>query len=173
MNKIMKDRSGNAALFAIIIILCLMLMFTVISEYLRLQIIASGVRDALQSSVIAVATENYDEVYNGLREGYSGGYQLSETDQWEEQVDSGAVLTKLSDKLGLIEGTKYAGGYMEYQLSDLDIQINNAPFATGDNDSRFEAEAWVTLTVPLSFGWDHLPPMEIRLKVDAGYSPKF
>nr|WP_246543190.1 hypothetical protein [Fusibacter paucivorans] len=148
-------------------------MFTVISEYLRLQIIASGVRDALQSSVIAVATENYDEVYNGLREGYSGGYQLSETDQWEEQVDSGAVLMKLSDKLGLIEGTKYAGGYMEYQLSDLDIQINNATFATSDNDSRFEAEAWVTLTVPLSFGWDHLPPMEIRLKVDAGYSPKF
>ncbi|MBS7528521.1 hypothetical protein KHM83_17685 [Fusibacter paucivorans] len=169
----MKDRNGNAALFAIIIILCLMLMFTVISEYLRLQIIASGVRDALQSSVIAVATENYDEVYNGLREGYSGGYQLSETDQWEEQVDSGAVLMKLSDKLGLIEGTKYAGGYMEYQLSDLDIQINNATFATSDNDSRFEAEAWVTLTVPLSFGWDHLPPMEIRLKVDAGYSPKF
>jgi hypothetical protein len=169
----MKDKSGNAALFAIIIILCLMLLFTVISEYLRLQIIASGVRDALQSSVIAVATENYDEVYNGLREGYSGGYQLIETDQWEEQVDSGAVLTKLSDKLGLIEGTKYAGVYMEYQLSDLDIQINNAPFATSDNDSRFEAEAWVTLTVPLSFGWDHLPPMEIRLKVDAGYSPKF
>ena len=173
MNRIMKDRSGNAALFAIIIILSLMLMFIVISEYLRLQIIASGVRDALQSSVIAVATENYDEVYNGLREGYSGGYRLSETDQWEEQVDSGAVLTKLSDKLGLIEGTKYAGGYMEYQLSDLDIQINNAPFAISDNDSRFEAEAWVTLTVPLSFGWDHLPPMEIRLKVDAGYSPKF
>jgi len=173
VNRIMKDRSGNAALFAIIIILSLMLMFIVISEYLRLQIIASGVRDALQSSVIAVATENYDEVYNGLREGYSGGYQLSETDQWEEQVDSGAVLTKLSDMLGLIEGTKYAGGYMEYQLSDLDIQINNAPFATSDNDSRFEAEAWVTLTVPLSFGWGHLPPMEIRLKVDAGYSPKF
>jgi hypothetical protein len=169
----MKDRSGNAALFAIIIILCLMLLFTVISEYLRLQIIASGVRDALQSSVIAVATENYDEVYNGLREGYSGGYRLSETDQWEERVDSGAVITKLSDKLGLIDGIKYAGEYMEYQLSDLDIQINNAPFAINDNDSRFEAEAWVTLTVPLSFGWDHLPPMEIRLKVDAGYSPKF
>ena len=44
MNRIMKDRSGNAALFAIIIILSLMLMFIVISEYLRLQIIASGVR---------------------------------------------------------------------------------------------------------------------------------
>lgn len=173
MNRIMKDRSGNAALFAIIIILCLMLLFTVISEYLRLQIIASGVRDALQSSVIAVATENYDEVYNGLREGYSGGYRLSETDQWEEQVDSGAVLMKLSDKLGLIDGIKYASGYMEYQLSDLEIQINNATFASSDNDSRFEAEAWVTFTVPLSFGWDHLPPMEIRLKVDAGYSPKF
>jgi hypothetical protein len=171
--RIIKDKEGSAALFAIVIVLCLILLFTVISEYLRLQIIASGVRDALQSSVIAVATENYDEVYNGLREGYSGGYQLNEMDSWEEQIDSGAVFMKLSDKLGLIGETKYSGGYLEYSLYDLDIQINNASFATSDNNNRFEAEAWVTLLVPLSFGWEHLPPMEIRLKVKAGYSPKF
>jgi len=173
MRRIIKDKQGSAAIFAIVIILCLILLFTVASEYLRLQIIASGVRDALQSSIIAVATENYDEVYNGLREGYSGGYQLDETDRWEERVDSGAVLMKLSNKLGLIGGNKYSSGYLEYSLYDLDIQINNAPFATSDNNNRFEAEAWVTLHVPLSFGWDHLPPMEIRLKVNAGYSPKF
>jgi len=84
MRRIIKDKQGSAAIFAIVIILCLILLFTVASEYLRLQIIASGVRDALQSSIIAVATENYDEVYNGLREGYTGGYQLDETDRWEE-----------------------------------------------------------------------------------------
>ncbi|WP_207736178.1 hypothetical protein [Fusibacter ferrireducens] len=173
MIKILKNKQGNAALYAIVVALCLILLFTVISEYFRLQMIASGVRDALQSSVIAIATENYDEVYNGLREGYSGGYQRNETGSWEERVDSGAVFMKLSNKLGLINGTKYSGGYLEYRLYDLDVQINNAPFATRDNDNRFESEAWVTLLVPLSFGWEHLPPMKIRLKVNAGYSPKF
>jgi len=173
VRKILKNKQGNASLFAIVIVVSLILLFTVVSEYLRLQIIAGGVRDALQSSVIAVATENYDNVYNGLREGYSGAYILDYRDQWEESLDTGAVLMKLSDKLGLVEGRKYASGYLEYSLSGLDIQLKNAPFALNDNANRFEAVAWVTLRVPLSFGWEHLPPMEIRLKVNAGYSPKF
>ncbi len=173
MRKVLKNQDGNAALFAIVIVLSLILLFTVISEYLRLQIITSGVRDALQSSVIAVATENYDDVYNGLREGYSGAYTLDYRDRWEESLDTGAVLMKLSNKLGLIGSRKYADGYLEYSLSGLDIQLKNAPFALSDNANRFEAVAWVTLRVPLSFGWEHLPPLEVRLKVNAGYSPKF
>ena len=46
-------------------------------EYMRLMIVAQGVRDSVQSAIVDVATENWDEAYAGLREGYSGGYQLS------------------------------------------------------------------------------------------------
>lgn len=173
MASALKNKNGNAAIFAIAIVLSLVLLFTVVSEYLRLQIIASGVRDAVQSSVIAVATQNYDDVYNGLREGYSGAYALDNDEHWEESLDTGAVMMNLSDTLGLIGGSKYSGDHLEYTLSNLDIQIRNSPIAPSGNHKKFEADVRITLEVPLSFGWEHLPAMQIRLKVSAGYTPKF
>jgi hypothetical protein len=173
MKKILKNCEGNAALFAIVIVLALSLLFSVVSEYLRLQIIASGVRDALESSVISVATENYADVYNGLREGYSGGYALNQSDIWEEQFTTGDVMANLIGRLGLVVGFKYVGDVLEYRLSDLEIQVLNTPFAPSGNGVKFESEAKITLEVSHSFGWEHLPPLRMRLKVRAGYTPKF
>ena len=59
----------------IAITLALIFIFAGISEYLRMLVIAQGVRDAVQSSVISTVTENYANVYHGAREGYSGAYQ--------------------------------------------------------------------------------------------------
>lgn len=70
--KIMKDRRGNSTPLTIALILGLLLLICALSEFFRLGIIVSGVRDGLQQAVITVATTNYDEAYNGLREGYSG-----------------------------------------------------------------------------------------------------
>jgi len=70
IRRILKEKKGNALPIACAIVLSLIIIFSAVSEYMRLQIIAKGVRDALQTSVIAVAAQNYDDVYNGLREGY-------------------------------------------------------------------------------------------------------
>lgn len=169
----LKNKDGNAPIMACVIVLCLLLFFTVISEYLRLQIIAKGVRDAVQSSVISVAIQNYDDVYNGLREGYSGGYELDDGDNWSSRVDTGAVLSNLSGSLGLINGKKYSDEYLEYKISNLDVNILNTPLAPSGNSKKFESEVLLTLEVPLSFGWDELAPLRIRMKVNAGYTPKF
>lgn len=172
MIKLLKNKDGNVAIQAVVVILVLLLLFSVISEYLRLQIIAKGVRDAVQSSVISVATQNYDEVYNGLREGYSGGYALYD-DSWVSRIDEGVVMNELTLLLGLSFGKKYAGGELEYELSELEVNILNAPLAPSSNSERFESEVYVTLTVPTSFGWEYVPPMKIQLKVNAAYTPKF
>ena len=55
--------------------LALLVIFCGISEYFRLQIIAVGVRDALEDAIISVVNDNYAGVYHGVREGYSGSYQ--------------------------------------------------------------------------------------------------
>lgn len=173
MINILKNKDGNAVLYACVIVICLLLLFSVISEYLRLQIIAKGVRDAVQSSVISVAIENYDDVYNGLREGYSGGYELDYKDEWNARVDTGSVLSNLSNSLGLIGGRKYSDSRLEYTISELEINIINTALAPTGNAQKFESEVWLTLEVPLSFGWEHLTPLKIRMKVNAGYTPKF
>ena len=170
---VLRNKDGNAALMACVIVLCLLLVFSVISEYLRLRLIANGVRDAVQSSVISVVTENYDDVYNGLREGYSGGYSLDHNDAWASQVDSGSVLANLSNVLNLIGSSKYVGSDLEYTISEIQVNVINATFAPNNNTSKFEAEVFINLSVPLSFGWYHLKPLEIRMKVNAGYTPKF
>ncbi|MFR3166196.1 MAG: hypothetical protein ACLTQG_30635 [Hungatella sp.] len=75
------------------------LLYALYPSFSRLSIIANGVRNALQSAVISVATTNYDEAYNGLREGYSGGYWLS-GEQWEENLDYGDIYEQLDELLG-------------------------------------------------------------------------
>lgn len=179
LKRLLKEKRGNALPLACAIVMSLILIFSAVSEYMRLQIIAKGVRDALQTSIISVATQNYDDVYNGLREGYSGGYTLSASDKWESKLDTGDVYAYLDNLLGLEkEGAyhiKITGKEAEYKLSELKVNIINTPIAPSSPDSlqKFEAEAYIHLEVPLSFGWDKLPQLKINLKVKADYTPKF
>lgn len=176
---ILKEKKGNALPLACAIVLSLILIFSAVSEYMRLQIMAKEVRDALQTSIISVASQNYDDIYNGLREGYSGGYTLSSSDIWESKVDTGDVFSYLDNLLGLEKDEsyhiKYTSKEAEYRLSDLKINVMNTPLAPENPNSlpKFQAQAIIYLEVPLSFGWDKLPPLKLNLKVNAGYTAKF
>ena len=145
---------------------------------MRLMVIASGVRDAVQSAMIDVATENWDDAYNGLREGYSGGYTLSGTD-WVVKLDTGDVYSRLESALGVKkEGAKYVkytSPDVEYTLSDLSVSLQNAPLAPTSTGGipQLSATGTVDVEVPLSFGWRHLPPLKITMKLKGGFTPKF
>lgn len=173
--KKLNNNRGNALPLACIIVICLFLLSSAIMEYIRLTIIANGVRDALQAAVISVSTGNYDEIYSSLREGYSGGY-FRVGGAWCEKLDKGDIYAELDDLLGLDEAhTKKAGNCNEFSLSGLAVNITNSPFAPSNPNtaSKFTAEARVTLSVPLSFGWEILPPLRITVRTTAGYTPKF
>jgi hypothetical protein len=178
IRQILKDKGGASFPLIIAITLSLVILFTGISEYFRLMIVAQGVRDAVQTAVISTVNDNYDDVYHGVREGYSGAYQPIAED-FEESLDYGDVYDRLDSILGL----SYSGGYHEKRTSDgklefkvwnLEVDIRNAPFASGDQASaRFEADSTVMLEVPVSFGGKLLPPMQIKAKTSAGYTPRF
>ena len=154
------------------------MIFAGISEYLRLLIVAGGVRDAVQSSVIAAVTENYANVYHGAREGYSGAYRPMAGD-FEESLDYGDIYGRLDGVLGLSRSggrhvKQNAAGSAEFRVWGLSVSIRNAPFAAGDTASaRFLADCAINLEVPVSFGGRLLPPMRITVRTDAGYIPKF
>ena len=67
LREILRDRKGNGFPLAIAITLALVIIFCGISEYIRLLIIAQGVRDAMQTAVISTVNDNYDDVYHGVR----------------------------------------------------------------------------------------------------------
>lgn len=170
------DKSGNSTPTIIALILGLLFLVCAMSEFFRLMIIAQGVRDGLQQAVISVATTNYDETYRGLREGYSGGYRLS-GEQWVEDLDYDDVYYRLDSLLGTERDGSYHikeqdGGY-EYRISGLRVEITNTGLAPGSASRNFEADARITIEIPMSFGWGMVPPLTMELRTKAAYMPKF
>lgn len=176
MMAILKNKGGNSTPLIIAVVLVLLLLSCVISEFLRLNVIVKGVRNAMQAAVISVSTGNYDEVYNGLREGYSGGYTLF-NGHWEETFDYGDVYAQIDNLLGLERKNGYhikvQGSGYEYRLWGLDIEIKNTPLTPGNTDENFEADVRIQIEVPLSFGWVLLPPLKMEVRTRSGYTPKF
>ena len=184
IKQILREKCGSGFPLIIVITLSLVIIFTGISEYFRLMIVAQGVRDAVQAAVISTVVENYDDVYHGVREGYSGAYQPYAGD-FEETLDYGDIYDRLDGILGLSSsgagspGGSYhekrtPDGKLEFKVWNLDVDIRNAPLASGDQASaRFQADSTILLEVPVSFGGKLLPPMTIRVKTSAGYTPKF
>lgn len=177
----LKEKTGSGFPMAVAITLALLIIFCGISEYFRLQIIAGGVRDALEDAVISVVNDNYAGVYHGVREGYSGSYQPFGEDDWEETLDTGDVYGQLDRILGTqLEGgrrVKYMGDgeTEEFSLTGLEVIIRNAPFAPSapSGVQRFEAEGRIRLEVPVRFLGKLLLPLEMELKVQAGYTEVF
>ncbi|WP_010249502.1 hypothetical protein [Acetivibrio cellulolyticus] len=178
LRKILLNKGGSSTPLIVAIVLVIIILSSAAFEYMRLMIVAMGIRDAVQSSIIDVATENWDEVYNGLREGYSGGYTLTGS-SWTENISTGNIYERLEENLSVVqEGDKYikyAGSNLEYAISNLYVDVKNAPLAPSDviGTNQFTVEGTVHITMPLSFGWEHLPNVKFKLKLKAGYVPKF
>ena len=175
---IIRNKEGTAVPLIVAIALVLVIILCGITEYIRLMIIASGVRDAVQSSIISTVSDNYDDVYHGVREGYSGGYKPSGS-SWSESIDYSDIYKRLDQTLGLRSESgyhvKYAGEAVEFKLSGLSVNIRNSSLAPSDPGSTpcFLADAVILLEVPVSFGGKSLPSMRINLKVQAKYMPRF
>lgn len=182
VKQILKDTHGASFPLTVAIVLSLILLLCGISEYFRLQVIASGVKQAVENAIISTVNDNYAGVYHGVREGYSGGYMPDSSEDWEETLSMGDIYTYLDKTIGtqFQEGrhVKYVGDdnkVMEFAIDSLNVTIRNAPLAPSDprNAQRFEADAIVRLEVPVRFGGKLLPSMFISLKVQAGYIEVF
>lgn len=175
---ILKDKKGTSFPLIIAAALALIIVFCGAAEYIRLVIIAQGVRDAIQSAVISAVNDSYDDVYHGVREGYAGAYMPS-ADEFEESLDYGDIYGRLDELLGLSYTSgyhaKYAGGVIEFRLSALSVNLKNMPLAPGypDNSNGFLADAVIRLEVPVRFGGKLFPSMVINLKTQAKYMPLF
>ena len=181
MNKlkyILRDKAGNGFPLVVAITLALVIILCGVMEFFRLNIIASGVKEALQDAIIVTVNDNYADVYHGVREGYSGGYQ-PDGSSFYYSVNTGDIYGYMDSVLGTeeISGShvKYTGDVLEYKLSGLDVTIRNAPLAPSSpqNAQRFEADAIIWMEVPVYFGGKELPSMKIKLKVQAGYTEVF
>lgn len=173
----MKSCSGEGYPLAAAVTLALLMLILIITQYAHLLIIASGVKDAMQETVISTVNDNYADVYHAVREGYAAGYQPMGDGSFEESLDYGDIYGMLDELLGLqSNGECHARiserGVLEYQLKDLQIQIHNNGLASGEQEN-FEITATIRLEVPVSFIQKVLPAMQITVQTKAAYTPKF
>ena len=182
IRNILKSEQAASFPMTIGIVLALIILLCGISEYFRLQVIAAGVREAVDDAIISTVNDNYAGVYHGVREGYSGNYMPFGTEGWEETLDVGDIYGYLDDTIGTtLQGGRHVkygddgNQELEFAIDRLDVTIRNAPLAPSDpeNAQRFEADALVRLEVPVRFGGRLLPSMFITLKVQAGYIEVF
>jgi len=170
--QILQSKSGESFPLIVAVALALLMILCGITEYMRLNII-------VQTAIISTVNDNYDDVYHGAREGYSGGYQPNDS-SFEESLDYGEIYDRLDNLLGLSRSggchVKYTSdGHEEYKLSGLSVEITNAPLAPSDPQTaqRFTASATIRLEVPVNFAGKLLPPMKITLKLQAGWTERF
>ena len=171
MIKLLKSKKGNMVVWAPVMLLGALLFGVSLFEYSRLTTVAVSTRDAVQAAITQVCAENSRSLYDGLRDGYSGGYKIQNAG-WTENVGSGDIMAMVDAKLGSSGGVKTEDGKTEFSITGLSVEIENAPVAPDDSDSAepFSGTATYTLTVPLSFGWSALPPMTQTVTVRSGYS---
>ena len=58
IREVLKDNSGQGVPMILAVVLCCLILACVTFEYMRLMIVAQGVRDSVQSAIVDVATEN-------------------------------------------------------------------------------------------------------------------
>ncbi len=106
IQEVLSNKRGASFPLIVAVTLALLFIFCGVSEYFRLMIIAQGVRDAMQAAVISTVNDNYDDVYHGIREGYSGAYQPI-AEEFEESLDYGDIYDRIDCVLGLTENGRY------------------------------------------------------------------
>lgn len=165
MLKILKSKQGTGAITAIVITLVLLLMFSLVMEYLRVYTIANGVREAATGNMNVLATLNADKTYAFVREGKNNMNADAEAVQ---RVNSLPFL--LAKNLGLIpdgaSGYKklFDNGAIEYVFKDFDMTYTVEPLI-------FTVK--LSLVIPVRFAGEVVMDAEIPLVVKSTYQEKY
>lgn len=175
VRQLIRSRQGSMFPLSVAVTVFLLLLFLGITEYMRLMITAAGVKDALESAVVSVVSDNYNEVYHSIREGYAAGYEPSGTG-FVPSVDYGDVYGRISAQLGLErQGDKYvsvgSSGETEYELSDLAVTVPNTALASPGG--TYYANATIRMFVPVRFAGRTVANMTVNLEARAAYKERF
>lgn len=167
-----REKRGDILMTAIIWMVILFLFFIALMEFTRVQLISTGVRDAVEQAVTSVAINNSYNSYNGVREGNSGAYELSGED-WREQISTIDVQNKLASLLhlqsknGVFISPNPRGDSYEFSISKIDVIPDNAEFASNKKKAKYLASCRVE--IPFSLGFESFPPVVIHMRHKSVY----
>ena len=176
-NKLRCKKGVSLYILTLVLFLCLLLVFVAVMEVTRINIVYTGVRDAVESAITTTATSNALNTYHGVREGNSGAYTPDGAGGWMKTVTTADAVHKLRSLLKL---KAQGGGYVRlnpdgagYEFKILDITVEAEITPLGDNSRQSTYLTTCVVEVPLGFGFGYLPPVRLAMSHQSTYVSRF
>ena len=164
----LKCERGFSYVFTGAMVMVFLLFAFGVFEILRINIIAVSVRDKYQQAIITASVENYDRVYQTVREGYAASYEFKGF-SWDE-----CNTTTKNKILATVLGDFTGGELSQITVSKIDFSVEPAAPAPGNkNAQRFNIEGQLTANIPYSFAWRNLPPIKYTVNVKSEWRMMF
>lgn len=182
IERVNKKDDGTMAPWVVVIALVFLLFFCIGWEYLRMITIVLQVDRAVEMSVDGVAKDNWENVYQGVREGYAGAYTKdSATDAWSEVVNKQSVLGQLKETIDFevvgdtwVKADENGAVLFSLKPKETEVKIINTNLGASEGNALV-IETTNTITVPWMFAglWLDAEPLVIERTNQCGYTPKF
>lgn len=181
---LIKDTKGaGGEIYTVIFFLAFFIIALFVIEYVRALIIVQGVRDAAQTAIITAATENWDDTYKGRRDGYSGAWHKSfsqeEAAAFTERIDRQDIATIMngiigSSSVGNFNQKVTGDGSVEFRYRITNMVWEHQTLRPGSPLSKhFQATVTINIQIPWGFNWTARTPIDLNIRVKAIYVPKF
>lgn len=185
--KKLRENDGSAYMNLVWLVFAIMLTVAVYIEYNRINYILKTVDMAYERALTAVAVNNYDEIYENVREeeayggaftgGNEGEYEEDEKPVFFDDSDYGDIedelvsllgLTKLSDSNAISKIS--AGSMNEFSLSDFHAEIRQDG---ADTDGRYRAYGKLKVRIPIYFMGKELTALDLEVKSKATWRTRW
>lgn len=177
--RVLYGNTGTFAPLTAIILLCAFLLIGVTLERWRSNYTASGVNEAVRSSLISANIQNAETLYNGEQDMIGGSFTYdASTNTWSEPVDTTPVTDLLSSKLGLTqEGSDWiseVNGQENYKIEGFTVTESQPAASDGTPDSTksLTITASFTLEIPYNAGGT-VTKISVPMNVPVGTQGKF
>jgi hypothetical protein len=183
----LRENDGSAYMNLMWLMFAIMLMVAVYIEYNRINHILKTVDMAYERALTAVAVNNYDEIYENVREeeayggafngGNEGEYEEDEKPVFFDDSDYGDIEDELVSLLGLTKLSDSdviskisSGSVNEFSLSDFHAEIRQDGV---DIDGKYRVDGKLKVRVPIYFMGKELTALDLEVKSKATWRTRW
>ena len=174
--KKIKSNSGLAStIISPVSIILGTMFFLIFLEVFKWYLLINRISDTMRQQSIYIMTENYNETYNSLRQGYSGAYTNDKF--FKNIVDYGDIYKRTAFELELVQnGSNYEkldkSGLVVWYLSNFSGGIDNPEML--DRNDNLIVVLTVNLEIPVRVAGFSLPNnLIIPIKTKSKWLNKF
>lgn len=176
-----KRDKGSMAPLACAAIIVILILGVAFFELFKMYAVAAQIDHAVELSVQGVAKENWENIYQGIREGYAGAYTKDKlSDDWKEVINREQILLQMKKMIDFDEeGSEWVKkddqGRIVFSLKpeETTVKIINTNLAAKEGDALL-VETTNRITIPWFFlSSFNMPPIQYERKTVCGYTPKF